>query len=164
MKSLNNSFAICGFMGVGKTSLYHILKNEYDAFDLDLMIEKENGSSCSHLIREKGIEYFRELEFQTISVLIKNSPHIVFLGGGTQTYKKADLLITKNYTTIYLEDSLEKILSRLKPHERAQRPLIDQATELYPKRVSIYRKSDIIITCHEDIHVTADQLRKVFNE
>ena len=60
---INNSFYLCGFMGVGKTTILNNIKKQtkYRCFDLDESIENKYGQ-IENIFEEKGETFFREIE------------------------------------------------------------------------------------------------------
>ena len=60
---MNNSFYLCGFMGVGKTTILNNIKQQakYKCIDLDESIENKYGY-IENIFEEKGETFFREIE------------------------------------------------------------------------------------------------------
>ena len=67
---------LIGFMGSGKTSVGKTLARLlYKSFvDVDSVIEREQDSSINEIFKEKGEEYFRELEQKCINEIAKKKP------------------------------------------------------------------------------------------
>jgi len=76
---------LTGFMGSGKSTVGSILANTlgYGFVDIDQGIEQAEGKTVSEIFREKGEEYFRNLE-QSLLLRVSALPHtVISLGGGT---------------------------------------------------------------------------------
>ncbi len=160
---LKNNFAITGFMGAGKSTLFEEIKNEVTSFDLDQLIYKEVGS-IKRYIENTGEDSFRSLEFQTLKLLENLGPHLVFLGGGSLESPKTFEYIQKSYKLIYLKVDLNIILNRMNEYEKNSRPLFKNAEELYDKRQDQYLKSEYIIDGNQDLHKNIKELKEIIFE
>lgn len=69
---------LIGFMGSGKTSVGKTLARLlYKSFvDVDSVIEREQDSSINEIFKEKGEEYFRELEQKCINEIAKKKARL----------------------------------------------------------------------------------------
>ena len=59
---MNNSFYLCGFMGVGKTTILNKIKQQtqYTCIDLDESIENKYGQ-IENIFEEKGETFLEKL-------------------------------------------------------------------------------------------------------
>ncbi len=66
---MNNSFYLCGFMGVGKTTILNNIKTQtkYRCIDLDENIENKYGQ-IETIFEEKGETFFREIEEKELGI------------------------------------------------------------------------------------------------
>lgn len=123
---------LLGYMGCGKSTIAKILADKLNlpCLDLDEIIEKRTNSSVNKLFSEKGELYFRKLEHEMFSELMKNPDSFVLsLGGGTPCYaNNHELLKGENVFSIYLNGSIATLYRRLK-NENENRPLIAQKSE-----------------------------------
>lgn len=140
---------LTGYMGVGKTTIGLQLSKilGLDFYDLDQEISNHTGKSIPEIFNDKGEDYFREIEKDTLIKLnAKKNTCIVALGGGTMSDTESRYLVLQNSICIYLQKpwlEIEKNLSKLK-----NRPLIKQKspTELkaiFNKRRLIYEQSQL---------------------
>ncbi len=121
-------------MGAGKTTLgAAVAKSAAARFvDLDDYIEQQQGMTISQIFATCGEPRFRQLESQALEQLATESvagirPTIIACGGGTPCHNgNIDRMNTLG-TTIYLEASIDKLVSRLTA-ERSRRPLIASMT------------------------------------
>jgi shikimate kinase len=118
---------LLGYMGCGKSTIAKLLANKLNLpyLDLDEIIENRTNSSVNKLFSEKGELYFRKLEHEIFSELMKNPDSFVLsLGGGTPCYaNNHELLKGENVFSIYLSGSITTLYKRLK-NENENRPLI----------------------------------------
>lgn len=122
----NNNIFLLGFMGSGKSTLGKKLANKLNQpfFDLDVVIETKENKTITQLFEEKGEEYFRALEHQTLKELIsENSQFVLSLGGGTPCFKNNMQLINANGKSVYLKYNVGILHSRL-VNAKTKRPLL----------------------------------------
>lgn len=123
---------LLGYMGCGKSTIAKLLANKLNLpyLDLDEIIEKRTNSSVNKLFSEKGELYFRKLEHEIFSELMKNPDRFVLsLGGGTPCYaNNHELLKGENVFSIYLSGAIATLYGRLK-NENENRPLIANKSE-----------------------------------
>ena len=118
---------LLGYMGCGKSTIAKLLAKKVGLpyFDLDEIIEKKEKSSVKSIFSEKGEIYFRKLEHEIFSDLMKNQESFVLsLGGGTPCYaNNHELLNDENVFSIYLSGSVATLFERLR-NANTERPLI----------------------------------------
>ncbi|MGB0882825.1 MAG: shikimate kinase, partial [Vicingaceae bacterium] len=117
---------LIGFMGSGKTTLAKKLakKLNYVFLDLDDEIEKVEELSITQIFDEKGGEYFRKLEKETlISLVSTNSQFVLSVGGGTPCFYDNMEVINNAGTSVYLKYNSGILTSRL-INAKTKRPLI----------------------------------------
>ena len=143
-------------MGSGKTTLGRRLANKLGKpfFDLDDEIEKESHKNISEIFEEKGEEYFRLLEKETLNNLISNNKEFVLsVGGGTPCFYNNMDLINQHGASIYLKYNVGMLVSRL-ISAKAERPLIKDLNELeltefveikLAEREIFYKKSKFVV-------------------
>ena len=115
-------------MASGKTETARLLsqKLNYPFIDLDDFIEKEQGCSISNIFSKKGEIYFRRIEGEHLSNLIKSYDNLVLsLGGGTPCYgNNLNLIVNSNHViSFYLEATINTIMLRLQKDNK-KRPLV----------------------------------------
>lgn len=117
---------LIGFMGSGKSKLGIKLARLLNLpfIDLDVFIENKFQQSIISIFHEKGEDYFREIESDTLKELLQSEEKFVLAsGGGTPCFNNNMELINNWAISIYL-DVAEKILfGRLKAN-KSDRPLI----------------------------------------
>jgi len=150
-------------MGSGKSSVGRLLAKEQKTFflDTDAMIESSEGQSISQIFSEKGENYFRSLENQTVSWLKENvNKAIISAGGGMLVYCEA---LKDVGTIVYLKVPFETILLRMSPAELEKRPLfknVEEARKTYDERNTIYEaQADIIINADDTLENILEALK-----
>lgn len=116
---------LCGYMGVGKSTVGKILAAglQYSFIDLDLFIENREGKTISSIFSSEGEAKFRELEQNAVLELLKNDNNIIALGGGSLENPSINKRIRSSALLIYLEAGADYLFNRLK-NEKQSRPLI----------------------------------------
>lgn len=162
---MNFNIVLCGFMGCGKTIIGKAISERLnlDFFDVDLIIEKQEGKSISEIFKVFGEDYFRLLEYKTIKILTSDYPKIISTGGGTVLFDRNLKLLKQNGKIIFLNTPLSIIKSRLK--NDSTRPLLDvkdkisQIDKLYADRLDTYKRvSDIIINANDCLEEAVENI------
>ena len=118
-------------MGSGKTTLAKKLatKLNYNWFDLDHEIETREKLAVAQIFEEKGEEYFRRIESETLKNIIQNNTQFVLsVGGGTPCFYNNMNTINENGLSIYLKYNAGILTSRL-INAKVKRPLIKDLNE-----------------------------------
>ena len=118
---------LLGYMGCGKSTIAKLLAEKVNLpyLDLDEIIEKRENATVKSIFSQKGEIYFRKLEHEIFTDLIKNSnSFILSLGGGTPCYANNHELLKGEYVfSIYLKGSVSTLYDRLR-NANTERPLI----------------------------------------
>ena len=113
---------LIGFMGSGKSYTGKRLAAAlgYDFYDLDALIEAQEGCKIAAIFEEKGEARFRELEQQTLHRTADWEDVVISCGGGTPCFYDNMEWMSARGITIWLDPAVETVLSRLqrKPHKR----------------------------------------------
>ena len=113
---------LIGFMGSGKTHWGKIWAAEkgMDFFDLDQLLEIQEGMSILELFETVGEEGFREMETSLLRNLPLHSASIVACGGGTACNHHNMAWMNTHGTTVYLMSTADELCERLllQTHER----------------------------------------------
>ena len=174
-----NRIYLTGFMGSGKSTIGPILANTlgWDFFDLDIVIQKKENNTVSKIFEEKGEDYFRKLESETLRELSSKENSVIALGGGTITNKVNIEILNKTGKTIYLRISPESAYYRLR--NKRDRPVlmkngavnlgknefINKIKHLLDSRKEFYEQADFIIDADkESLGKTVDMIVKLISE
>ena len=150
---------LIGFMGSGKTHWGTRIaeKLQIPFYDLDAVIVNSEGMSISEIFVNKGEEYFRYMEKQTLEDLVAREENFVLsAGGGTPCFFNNIDFMKRNGKVLWLNTSLEALNQRLLK-EKMSRPLLRGITELglrayiirkLSERKMYYEQADLMV--HEE--------------
>lgn len=118
---------LLGYMGCGKSTIAKLLAEKVNlpSLDLDESIEKRENATVKSIFSQKGEIYFRKLEHEILSDLMKNpDSFILSLGGGTPCYaNNHEFLKGDHVISIYLKGSVATLYDRLL-NAKIDRPLL----------------------------------------
>jgi shikimate kinase len=116
---------LIGYMGSGKSTIGLELASliEYPFFDMDQMIETQEGLTVAEIFRKKGEKAFRLLEHDTLTSLLSEKKAVIAVGGGTPCFFNQMETMNRAGVTIYLKVDVEILYGRLKDNTDS-RPLI----------------------------------------
>ena len=150
-------------MGSGKSATAIELAHTLDGYshaDTDGLVFQKYGhhfSDLGDLIRTKGMDFFRQCEFQVIEDIVKApNPTVVALGGGALREENRSLILERDHTlTIWTRVPFELCLKRIKGDRT--RPLLDYPLEtlrkIYIQREAWYERADIIVDIDPSLSV-----------
>lgn len=169
-----NNISLIGFMGSGKTTVGRILSQKINFLfiDLDRIIEIAEGKSIPEIFKEKGEQYFRNIETEVIGKIYINKNCVFGCGGGIVERGENMNIIKRNSAVIYLNVSPPEAYERLKNVKN--RPLLktqsgkDDLREiinnLISRRDSLYRKyADFIVNTDKKkpVKIVGEILKKL---
>ncbi len=142
-KTIPYNIVLIGFMGSGKTTLGRYLAQitGFRCYDVDDVIEQQEGCSVQEIFRISGEAYFRSLEQKTVARLSSLEHVIIACGGGVVlNYDNVSHLRNKG-KLVWLKATSETIYGRLK--NQNDRPLlsdkgIDDIDAMLKGRFSYY--------------------------
>jgi shikimate kinase len=149
-----NVFLI-GFMGSGKTSIGKLLAKQlhFKFIDMDADIERREKLTVSEIFKQKGEDYFRELESNWLENMHTENT-LISVGGGTPCFNGNLRLMHQNGVVVYLTLPVEMMAQRVmkakiirpivEPYIHDKGQLISFMHNLLRKREPFYRQADII--------------------
>ena len=163
---LNITF--CGMMGSGKSLIGKKFAKiiDFNFLDTDSFIEKKTGKSINQIFSESGEFFFRELEENYISKILKKKNYVFSLGGGVMNNLNLRNIIKKNSYNIYLQVELSILSQRLESSKN--RPLIKNTNikkilnKLIKEREKFYKEADLTIKNDKKISDTINELKNNF--
>jgi len=132
---------LTGFMGAGKTSTGKDLAKElhFDFLDTDHWIEERNQRTIAQIFEEKGEDFFRSEEKETIGLIRNRRKLVVSTGGGLWMNENNRNELLSLGWCVWLRVSAETAWKRIKLHSE-QRPLLAQTKEPLNKIQQILEK------------------------
>ena len=151
MKS-NKNIVLIGMMGSGKSLIGKILSKKLNLnfVDIDKKIEEIENSNISDIFKNKGENYFREIEKNISIDYLKLENKIISLGGGGYINQSIRKQCFKNCTTFWLNWKNEILIKRIinsKKRPLAMKLNSFEINKLILKRSKIYKLSDYKINC-----------------
>ena len=151
MKS-NKNIVLLGMMGSGKSTIGYLLSNKInsDFYDIDKIIEEEEGLKITKIFENKGENYFRKIEEKICLKILKLNKKIISLGGGSFLNNKIREEIQNNHVSFWLNWNTSTIIRRIKKNKN--RPILkgmseNEINKLIIKRKKIYEKAHLKINC-----------------
>lgn len=142
---LNNeaNIVLIGMPYAGKSYLGRKLTSrspERDLYDIDDIITKRFGN-IEDIFKEKGENYFRDIEEEVIKEISLKKDAIIVTGGGFFKRSNNINLLKANGTLFYLNRTIDELLHNYDIAKLHNRPLIlnkDDLIKLYKERHNIY--------------------------
>jgi len=152
---------LVGFMAAGKTTVARALAKRLDwqALDIDELIEKREHMPVADIFARRGEPYFRAVERAVLFENLDQRHVVVATGGGTFVDPANRAAINSSGVSIWLDVSLERVISRL-PSDR-RRPLAADRGELerlYAQRRPAYQQAHTRIDAeHAEVELLVEQ-------
>lgn len=131
-------------MGVGKTHWGKILSNKLGLpfYDLDELIEQNEGRSINQIFEEDGEEYFRTKERDILRTFSEeNDSMLLSCGGGAPCFfNNIDFMNTMG-VTVWINTPFEILLGRLRQGKN-NRPLLKDLTDEQLKAYIVKKNAD----------------------
>jgi shikimate kinase len=137
---------LVGFMAAGKTTVARALARRLDwqAVDIDELIEQREHLTVSEIFAKHGERYFRALERQILSEQTGPRHLVVAPGGGTFADVQNRAAINRDGVSVWLDVPLDRLIDRVPADGR--RPLAaDRAgfERLYHQRRAAYEQAHV---------------------
>lgn len=144
--------ALTGFMGCGKTKFGRNLANKLSIpfYDTDRMIEEREGMPVSWIFKNKGENYFRELERKVLHEIDTVCKSIIACGGGLIIDDDNRKYLNEFAIKIFLNTSFETCVNRAGKGDRPLFTNINEALKIYHARFSSYFSLADLIVNNED--------------
>jgi len=150
----NKNLVFLGMMGSGKSSIGNLVSKKLDLpfIDIDSLIVENTKMSISEIFKEKGENYFRNLEEQTTLKCLKKIKNVVSLGGGGFINPKIRKEILSNHFSFWLNWDDSILIRRIKGSKK--RPLVFKSTDqeiraIIKDRSRIYSNAQFKINCNK---------------
>lgn len=116
---------LIGFMGTGKTTISHKLRELTGAkeIDMDAWIVEKNTLSINEMFEKYGETYFRDRETDAVCEIAKSAPAIVSCGGGAVLRQENTQMMKESGRIVLLTATPETVYQRVK--NSTDRPLLN---------------------------------------
>ncbi len=155
---MKNIFLV-GMPSSGKSTLGRRLARALGLIfvDLDKAIVRDQRMKIPEIFREKGQDFFRELEARMLreTLYFAEEPVLIATGGGTPCYYKNMDYIKANGLSIFLNVAPSELASRILNHDKDDRPLLSRIkaedlearlSEGLADRLPFYSQADLTIS------------------
>ena len=142
-------------MGVGKSTIGKMLakKLKLKFLDIDRIIEKRERNTIKDIFKNKGEEYFREIEKKVTIDELKKKKSVIALGGGAFINAFIRREVKNTSTSFWLDLDINLLIKRVSRTKK--RPLLNigdlnmAMNKIYTSRKSIYNLADYKISCNK---------------
>ena len=152
--NLNKNLVFLGMMGSGKSSIGNLVSKKLDFpfIDIDTLIVKNTGMSILEIFKNKGENYFRNLEEEITIKCLKKIKNVVSLGGGGFINAKIRKEILTNHFSFWLDWDESILIKRIK--DSKERPLAFNSSDreirtIIKNRSKIYSNAQFKINCNK---------------
>lgn len=156
-ENMKDNIALIGFMGSGKTTIGRLLAKALDMkyIDIDREIERIEKRPVTEIYKEKGEDYFKDLERKIIAEESLENNIVISTGGDSIIDNKNIKSLKETSFVVYLNCSIGCIYERVK--DKTHRPLLN-VDNLYETIVELYEKRRILyeISCDFIVDIDAD--------
>ena len=151
---LKKNLVLLGMMGSGKSTIGYLLSKNLNLefYDIDSIIEKQDGRKIAEIFNTEGEDFFRKLEEKVSIKILKLKNKVVSLGGGAFLNENIRKEVLLNNVSFWLNWKDNTLINRIKRNNK--RPIINNSNEneikkLISKRLKIYSMADFKINCEK---------------
>jgi shikimate kinase len=152
---------LVGFMAAGKTTLARALARrlDWEAVDIDDLIERREHMSVADIFARHGEPYFRAVERAVLFERLPPRHLVVATGGGTFADPVNRAAITGDGVSVWLDVPLERLIARLPMDGR--RPLAADRTDLerlFHQRRAAYQQAHVRLDGRASVDALVEQM------
>lgn len=161
MQPLLKHIVLIGFKHAGKSVIGASLAKELHLrfIDLDKKIEAlyedktKKDMTCRAIMQIEGEKFFRQLEIEALSQVVKSEPSVISLGGGTPLYEENQRIL-KSCILIHITAPkgviYERILMSGRPaFVKPGEDLFATFNQLWNERIRIYERLENFSICND---------------
>jgi len=156
------NIVLTGMRGSGKSTIGKIIakKLEYKFVDIDKVIENNEKTTISEIVKKHGWPYFREKERLAVKTIYKQKNMVVATGGGTILDKNNEILLKKLGKIVFINKDLDELEKNIRkdiinrPFITNKKTLKQEIKLLWKERQKRYIESaNIIIKFDKNIGI-----------
>ena len=151
---LKKNLVLLGMMGSGKSTIGYLLSKNLNLefYDIDSIIEKQDGRKIAKIFNTEGEDFFRKLEEKVSIKILKLKNKVISLGGGAFLNENIRKEVLSNNVSFWLNWKDNTLINRIKRNNK--RPIINNSNEneikkLISERLKIYSMADFKINCEK---------------
>ena len=151
---LKKNLVLLGMMGSGKSTIGYLLSKNLNLefYDIDSIIEKQDGRKIAEIFNTEGEDFFRKLEEKVSIKILKLENKVVSLGGGAFLNENIRKEVLSNNVSFWLNWKSSTLIRRIKRNKK--RPIAYNSNEneikkLISERLKIYSMADFKINCEK---------------
>ena len=151
---LKKNLVLLGMMGSGKSTIGYLLSKNLNLefYDIDSIIEKQDGRKIAEIFNTEGEDFFRKLEEKVSIKILKLKNKVISLGGGAFLNENIRKEVLSNNVSFWLNWKSNTLINRIKRNNK--RPIINNSNKneikkLISKRFKIYSMADFKINCEK---------------
>lgn len=167
---MKNNWILIGYMGCGKSTVGRRLSEAFNQefVDTDALIEQSQEMTISEIFKQKGENYFRNLETELLRKLLeKDGEYVISVGGGLPLREENRRLLQELGQVIYLKAVPDTIYNRIKGD--VTRPLLQtdnpkaRIIEMLGEREEKYLAAahNIVIVDEKNISQIVDEIVEI---
>lgn len=152
---------LVGMPAVGKSTLGRQIAQAYHLsfIDLDAYIEQVEQKSIAEIFVERGEEFFRQKEAESLAKLSQLTDLIIATGGGTPCFYNNMPLMLRSSQVIFLDFPLQLITERLQSSgfsrpmfaQKSPSEIAETVQSLYQKRLPYYRLAHYVVKNEQEL-------------
>lgn len=148
-----NKISLIGMPSAGKTSTCDLLgkKLKCEVYHLDEMVEEKEGKNLISIWKEKGANYFLDIEAHILEKISRKERCVISPAGSIIFSPRGIKWLEENTEVIFLDTPISKIKKRL-----SEKPKVvvggesKSIEQVYKERLPLYKRyADIIISPKE---------------
>lgn len=161
---------LIGFIGSGKSTIGKNLSISlnYKFIDTDEEIEKKEEMSLDELIRKKGENFFRKIEWELLKKLKEEEKIVVALSSGAGASESIMDFIKSIGLVVYLNPKWDIIVKRIEEKKKLLPDKIDieNLYSIYLLRNKVYKKADIVVNFYgcEEVNEIIRRIERLIKE
>ncbi len=161
MTKKGDHIILIGMSGSGKSTIGETLSDSLKLpfIDTDQEIEKVAELSIVEIFRDQGEPIFRNQEAYVLNQLVGFPRSVIAVGGGAPCYKNQIEILLEMGTVVFLDVSIDVLANRINRYsesrplyrELSSHQIVQKTKKIMKKRISFYRKADIVVDGSESI-------------